>query len=267
LVAPFVLRRRKEEVARELPRREEIDVPVVLSPPERRNYEIMRASLRDAMRSADPAERMLLFAGLTRLRQLACHPRLCDPTSTLPSAKLERARLLLRELRAAGRRALVFSQFTSHLDLCAEAFAADGARLLRLDGRTAKAARVKAVDAFQRGEADALLVSLGAGGTGLTLTAADAVVLLDPWWNPALEAQAADRAHRIGQTKPVTIFRLVSQDTVEVRVRELQRRKHAIARDVLAGVDAAGGPQAALDLNALRGLIDDLDAEWGEVAA
>ncbi|MEY3012404.1 MAG: hypothetical protein RIT45_1139 [Pseudomonadota bacterium] len=257
-IAPHLLRRRKEEVARDLPPRTEVDVPVLLSAAERERYEFVRRTAEAALRSEasggeanDPRRRARLFEVVLRLRQLACHPRLCDPDSPLPSAKMARARALLGELRAQGRRALVFSQFTAHLDLCAEALAADGATLLRLDGRTPVQARREAVEAFQAGRADVLLVSLGAGGTGLTLTAADAVVLLDPWWNPALEAQAADRAHRIGQQRPVTVFRLLAEATVETRIRALQRRKASIAEQVLGAARGASASLSEAELHSL----------------
>ena len=267
LVAPFWLRRTKAEVASELPERIEVDVPVLLSPAERKQYEIVRGAAVEAVRQRRPEERTLLFAAMTRLRQLACHPRLVDPASTMPSAKLERALELLRELRDRGHRCLVFSQFTAHLDLVAEAMAAEGFVVLRLDGRTSKGQRNANVARFQAGNADALLISLGAGGTGLTLTAADTVVLLDPWWNPAAEAQAADRAHRIGQRRVVTIYRLLSEDTLETRVRQLQKRKGQIAGTILDGIERMGGQDGPLDLRTLHALLgddDDLQAQADE---
>ncbi|MCB9738645.1 MAG: DEAD/DEAH box helicase [Deltaproteobacteria bacterium] len=259
LLAPHVLRRRKEAVAPELPPRVEIEVPVQLTRDERARYDAVRraaraelAKQREGGAGGEGAERAVLFTVLLRLRQLACHPRLCDPACTTPSAKLARVRALLGELRLAGRRALVFSQFTAHLDLCAAALLQDGAKVLRLDGRMGRAERAAACDAFQAGGADVMLLSLGAGGTGLTLTAADAVVLLDPWWNPALEAQATDRAHRIGQDRSVTVFRLISEGTVETQIRALQRRKAKIAAQVLG--ESRGG---SLSTEALRALVEE----------
>ncbi len=259
LVAPFWLRRTKAQVADDLPARIEIDVPVLLGDAERRQYEIVRGAAVEAMRRREPEERALIFAAMTRLRQLACHPRLVDPTSTLRSAKLERALELLRELRDEGHRCLVFSQFTSHLDLVADAMAAEGFQILRLDGRCSARERQRSVERFQAGGADAMLISLGAGGTGLTLTAADSVLLLDPWWNPAAEAQAADRAHRIGQRRVVTIYRLLAVDTVETRVRELQIHKGRISDVILGELDGPSPARGPLDRATLHALLGDGD--------
>jgi len=144
------------------------------------------------------------------------------------------------ELREGHHRALVFSQFTSHLAIVREALDARGITYQYLDGQTAAATRRERVDAFQRGESDFFLISLKAGGTGLNLTAADYVIHLDPWWNPAVEDQASDRAHRIGQTRPVTVYRLVVKDTIEEQILKL----HAAKRDLVAGI-LDGTDQAA----------------------
>jgi SNF2 family DNA or RNA helicase len=147
---------------------------------------------------------------------------------------------LLAELRAEGRRALVFSQFAELLRLVRPMIEAEGARVCMLTGSTAAAARRDEVDRFQRGEADVFLISLKAGGTGLNLTAASEVVLIDPWWNPAVEDQAADRAHRIGQTHAVTIYRLVARETLEDSILQLHDRKRDVAGAVLDGTGSAG---------------------------
>src|SRR5690606_273215 len=144
-----------------------------------------------------------------------CHPRLYDPASDVPSSKLRRLLDVVDELRAEGHRALIFSQFTRHLALVRAALEERGVRLLYLDGQTPARERDALVARFQAGEADVFLVSLKAGGTGLNLTAAGYVIHLDPWWNPAVEDQATDRAHRIGQDKPVTVLRLVARGTIE----------------------------------------------------
>ncbi len=242
-IRPFILRRLKREVARELPSRTEVQVDVVLSAAEQKRYDQVRVATLAALAGLDPAvppekRRFQVLAALTRLRQLACHPSLVDDTWTGESAKLIRLAELISELRDEGRRALVFSQFTRHLDLAATALEKIGFSMRRIDGSTPENDRRAEVDLFQRGEGDVFLLSLKAGGTGLNLTAASDVVLLDPWWNPAVEDQAADRAHRIGQTRAVTIYRLVTRGTVEEQIIAM----HEAKRDLVAGVlDGTGG--------------------------
>jgi len=239
-IRPFILRRTKDEVARELPPRTSVVLRVELSSGEKKLYNEMRSAAIAGLRAQVSAEdgdvrRFQVLAALTRLRQLACHPRLVDPSSTLPSSKLEVMRHLLDELRSQGHRALVFSQFTSHLDLVREALDADNIKYRYLDGSLSEPRRRMEVDAFQSGEGDAFLISLRAGGTGLNLTGASYVIHLDPWWNPAVEDQAADRVHRIGQENPVTIYRLVAQDTIEEAIVSLQKEKRALVARTLQG--------------------------------
>jgi len=254
LLKPFLLRRLKSEVASELPDRTEIIVPIALSEAEVALYDEVRVSTAAALAqsgSSTPQNRIQVLAAITRLRQLACHPRLYDPDSLVPSSKLARLRQIIAELRSEGHRALVFSQFTRHLTLAQEALHEDGATLLRLDGSTSASARQERVDAFQAGEADVFLISLRAGGVGLTLTAATYVIHLDPWWNPAVEDQATDRAHRIGQREPVTVYRLISSGTIESSMLSLHNEKRQLVDELLAG---AGGV-AALSTSDLAALI------------
>ncbi len=245
LVRPFLLRRTKSEVARELPARTEIHLRVRLSQREWERYEQERlaavAHLSGLVQSAegDGQARFQVLAALTRLRQLACNVKLVDGSWTGPSSKLDRLVELLVQLVDEGHRVLVFSQFTRHLELARAALAARDLRLLYLDGSTPQAERAERVDRFQAGEADVFLISLKAGGFGLNLTAADYVVHLDPWWNPAVEDQAADRAHRIGQTRPVTIYRLVAEGTVEEAILSLHAEKRALVEGVLGGTGVA----------------------------
>jgi len=187
-----------------------------------------------------------------RLRRLACHPRLVDPRSTLRSAKLEAFLELVEDLRKGDHRALVFSQFTSHLALVREALDARGVESLYLDGATPSRQRGDLVREWQDGRAPIFLISLKAGGTGLNLTGADYVVHLDPWWNPATEDQASDRAHRIGQTQPVTVVRLVAQNTIEEAVLRLHATKRELAEELLAGADAVGKMSATELLDLVR---------------
>ena len=243
LIRPFILRRTKSEVAPDLPPRTEIVVEVELSPAERRLYEETRGAALVALAGGTDEpnqQRFQVLAALTRLRQIACHPQLVAPHTRAGSAKLTELRTQLHELRAEGHRALIFSQFTRHLALVREALRADGIDCRYLDGSTPERRRRAEVDAFQSGQGDVFLISLKAGGTGLNLTAATYVFHLDPWWNPAVEDQATDRAHRIGQEHPVTVYRLVARDTVEESILALHDEKRKLVAGVLDGTGAAG---------------------------
>jgi SNF2 family DNA or RNA helicase len=241
---PFLLRRTKGEVARELPERTEIVTSVELTPDERLLYEATRqAVLSDVTADLDGApqdRRFRVLAGLTRLRLLACHPKLVDEHSAVTSSKLQAVLRTIDDLRDNGHRALVFSQFVKHLDIVEAALNAAGVAALRLDGSTPAKERERRVDAFQAGASPVFLLSLKAGGAGLNLTAADYVLHLDPWWNPAVEDQAAGRAHRIGQTQPVTVYRFVARGTIEEQMLALHGEKRDLVDSVLEGADAAG---------------------------
>lgn len=242
LVRPFVLRRTKGEVARDLPPRTELTLEIELSTAETKLYEDARqAAVARVSGLAKDGEqsRFQVLAEIMRLRQLACHPRLVYPDEAASSSKLETALALIDTLRREGHRALVFSQFTRHLALLRTAL--DEARVPYhyLDGSTAAAERERRVESFQAGEGDLFLISLKAGGVGLNLTGADYVLHLDPWWNPSVEDQATDRAHRIGQTRPVTVYRLVSKGTIEERILALHAEKRALVASVLDGTDVA----------------------------
>ena len=267
VVRPFLLRRTKAEVARELPARVETVVPITLSEGERRLYEDTRlAALARLAEAEGPKKRFEVLAALTRLRLAACHPRLVDADSPLASSKLERLLEVVEAVRAGGGRVLVFSQFVKHLALVREALEARGVSMQYLDGQTPAAERETRVAAFQRGERDVFLISLKAGGTGLNLTAADHVLHLDPWWNPAAEDQATDRAHRIGQTKPVTVMRLIAEGTIEEAILALHEEKRDLANSLLS--DADGG--AALSTEQLLGLLRygaEGEASAGDVLA
>jgi superfamily II DNA or RNA helicase len=246
LLRPFLLRRTKAEVAPELPDRTELVRVVQLSEDEQALYEQLRSSTMEELEAAkkDPDRdagqmRFTLLAALTRLRQLCCHPRLVYPGTQVSSTKAGYLLELLEELRETDHRTLVFSQFRSFLDLLAPRLRQHGLRVLVLDGTTPAEAREQRIAAFQRGEADVFLISLKAGGFGLNLTAADTVIHLDPWWNPAVEDQATARAHRIGQVKPVTALRLVARGTVEEAVLGLHASKRALAAGILEGSDLA----------------------------
>ncbi len=238
-VRPFVLRRLKRDVAPELPPRTEVVLHVELAADERQVYDAIRAATREdvAARFAAGGSAFQVLEALLRLRQAACDASLVPGARIERSAKLEVLRENLEESVAEGHKALVFSQWTSLLDRVEPVLRDAGLAFARLDGSTRDRAAV--VDRFQSESGPpVMIVSLRAGGTGLNLTAADSVFILDPWWNPAVEEQAADRAHRIGQTRPVMVYRLVATDTVEERVLALQVAKRALTSAALGAADA-----------------------------
>jgi superfamily II DNA or RNA helicase len=242
-LGPFLLRRTKEQVLRELPAKTEQTLLCALEGTQKRLYEELRRHYRESLLRRVDAEgiarsRMHVLEALLRLRQAACHPGLVDRKRRAePSAKLDVLLARLEETLAEGHKAVVFSQFTSLLAIVRERLRARGLAHEYLDGRTRR--RAEAVARFQGDpELRLFLVSLRAGGQGLNLTAADYVFLLDPWWNPAVEAQAIDRAHRIGQTRPVFAYRIVAEATIEEKILLLQERKRRLA-DAIVSADRA----------------------------
>jgi superfamily II DNA or RNA helicase len=254
-IRPLMLRRTKAEVASDLPPKQEQVVHVTLDPAHRDLYETTlnreRLKLLDLVDDLDQ-HRMIVFRSLTLLRMLALSPALVDPTSQVPSAKLDLLLDELQELAAEGRRALVFSQFTSFLGLVSSALDARGVAYEYLDGSTPARARSRVIGRFRDGDAPAFLISLKAGGFGLNLTEADTVFILDPWWNPAAEAQAVDRTHRIGQTSPVQVHRLIAENTIEEKVLALAARKAELFDTM---IDEGGLFSAALTADDVRGLL------------
>ena len=234
-VRPWMLRRRKSEILKELPAKIEQVVQVELSPDQKAAYTQLQIAARaevDAMRESGGAARMKVLTALLRLRQACCDLRLLNGDSEAPSAKLEALLELLGEAVDGGHRTLVFSQFTSMLDLIVPALDEAGISWCRLDGSTKDRGAV--VERFQSDASiSVFLISLKAGGAGLNLTGADTVIHFDPWWNPAVEAQATDRAHRIGQEKVVTSIKLIARDTVEQRVLEMQAKKRILSTELL----------------------------------
>jgi|GEM_PF-3212489 len=245
ITSPFILRRLKNEVLTDLPPKETITIHVELYEPEAALYEALRREIAsDLEKMVDQTQltkenRLHVFAAMTRLRRLACNAALGTPPKQLPSAKLAACMEIIDELRANGHRALVFSQFVGHLEIVKEALAKRDIPHLYLDGSTPAASRAERVASFQSGVGDIFLISLKAGGVGLNLTAADYVIHLDPWWNPAVLDQATDRAHRIGQQKPVTVYQLVSQGTIEEKIIERHDKKRALADSILDGADTS----------------------------
>jgi superfamily II DNA or RNA helicase len=250
MVAPFLLRRTKAQVLGELPPRTEIVLELEPSPEEAAFLEALRRRSLDAL-AGGPGQTLQVLAALMRLRRACCNPALVQPGLDLPCTKLEAFLDLVEELRESGHRALVFSQFVDHLALLRQALDQRGVSYQYLDGATPARRRAAAVKAFQAGEGELFLISLRAGGTGLNLTAADYIIHMDPWWNPAVEDQASDRAHRIGQTRPVTVYRLVLKGSVEQKILRLHEHKRQLADDLLA----EGALAAGLDADALLALL------------
>ncbi len=261
-VKPFLLRRTKREVASELPPKSEITESVILDDKQRDLYDSIRLSMHKKVRDAIAAKgfsksHIIILEALLKLRQVCCDPRLLkiagvrDAKSAPPSAKLGRLMEMLESLLAEGRKIIVFSQFTSMLHLIREKIEQLKIPFSVLTGETRD--RKREIEQFQGGATDIFLVSLKAGGVGLNLTAADTVILYDPWWNPAVEEQAIDRAYRIGQDKPVFVYRLVASQTIEEKMDQLKARKRALAESIL---QQAGKPAAALTEEDLQALFE-----------
>jgi SNF2 family DNA or RNA helicase len=263
-VRPFILRRRKDDVASELPPRTEVIRRVALQGQQRALYESVRLAADHSLRkvlakTGFAGAQIAVLDALLKLRQVCCDPQLLKNTPIAPN--MERAKMtvlldLLPALVDEGRRVLVYSQFTEMLALVQIELAVLQLPYLVLTGDTPPAARGAVVRRFQACEVPILLLSLKAGGVGLNLTAADTVIHLDPWWNPAVEEQANARAHRIGQARPVFIYKLLVQGSIEERMLALQARKAALAEGVL-GQDAAAAPKFSAE--DLQGLLAPLD--------
>lgn len=260
-IRPLVLRRTKESVATELPPKQEAVLEVELDPAHRRAYDRqLQRERKVVLKLVDDLDhhRVSVLRSLTLLRRLALSPHLVDADAPATSAKIDLLVDRVRELADEGHRALVFSQFTGHLDMAEQRLRDEGIGVSRLDGSTRH--RDAVVESFRGGDDPVFLISLKAGGFGLTLVEADYVFLLDPWWNPAAENQAIDRTHRIGQTRHVMVYRLVSARTIEQKVLDLQRAKRDLFDTVMdgratgdAGVDLA----APLDADDIRALLSD----------
>ena len=236
LVSPFILRRLKQQVLTELPPKTERVLPADMERPQRQVYLAAIADLRRQLSGSGKLsgrQRITVLTHLTRLRQICCDPRLCCEGYTGQSGKLDACVELLREATAGGHKVLLFSQFTSMIVLIRERLDAEGIRYYVLQGSTPKEERARLVDAFNRDDTPVFLISLKAGGVGLNLTGADMVIHYDPWWNLAVENQATDRAHRIGQKNPVQVVRLIARDTIEERILQMQESKWLLAEQVV----------------------------------
>ena len=239
LTGPFILRRMKADVLRELPPKTENVHRIELDTEQRKLYLAAVVDAREKLRAAKPEDKMAVFAVLMRLRQICCDPRLVADNWSGGSAKLDACMELVTAAVEGGHRILLFSQFTSMLDLLAQRLDEAGVSHFTLQGSTPKPVRAELVRRFNAGEASVFLISLRAGGTGLNLTAADIVIHYDPWWNVAAQNQATDRAYRIGQKNPVQVYKLIAQDTIEEKIVELQQAKQSLADTVTGSADGA----------------------------
>ncbi len=254
VIRPFILRRTKNQVLGSLPPKTEITLEVEMGNEERAFYEALRREAVERLSATEgdlEKKRFQILSEIMKLRRACCSPELITGDRRIPSAKQEQFQQTLAELLANKHKALVFSQFVAHLDILRRHLDKEGIAYQYLDGSTTPRRRKQAVEAFQSGKGDVFLISLKAGGLGLNLTAADYVIHMDPWWNPAVEDQASDRAHRIGQTRPVTVYRIVAARTIEDKIVELHRRKRDLADNLLSGADQSH----ALDIDEIMRLL------------
>jgi SNF2 family DNA or RNA helicase len=254
LISPFLLRRTKAQVLSELPSRTEITLHVQLNPQEVAFYEAIRRKAIEKLADsgAENNSHLKILAEIMRLRRACCHPTLVVKDAEIECSKLKLFLETVEELRAGGHKALVFSQFVDHLAILRSQLDQRQIAYQYLDGSTPAKQRKKNVEAFQAGEGDLFLISLKAGGSGLNLTAADYVLHMDPWWNPAVEDQASDRAHRLGQQRPVTIYRFITEGTIEQKIQQLHGSKRDLADSLLEGAERSGKLSAEELLALLR---------------
>lgn len=255
--SPFLLRRLKEDVLAELPEKIEIQESVELYPEQKKLYAAYLAKLRhDTLKHLDKdtieRNRIRILAGLTRLRQICCHPTLFVDGYKGGAAKFDKLMQLVEESQHAGRRVLIFSQFTKMLGLIGRQLTLKGVSYFYLDGATPSEERVELCDRFNSGDRSFFLISLKAGGTGLNLTGADTVILYDIWWNPAVEEQATDRAHRIGQEQTVKVIKLLSKGTIEEKMEQLQNKKRHLIEEL---IDSKENRESALTAEDIRDLL------------
>ena len=237
MTEPFILRRKKMDVLKDLPEKLEETRSSEMEEDQRQLYDAQLVRMKTLLQSSGDSgeDKMRILAEITRLRQICCDPKLLfdnyNGTSTKRAACLD----LIQSAIDGGHRMLVFSQFTSMLELLAQDLREAGIAFYTLTGSTPKLERIRLVNAFNEGDVPVFLISLKAGGTGLNLTGADVVIHYDPWWNLAVQNQATDRAHRIGQTKQVTVMKLIAAGTIEEKIVELQETKRELADAIISG--------------------------------
>jgi len=254
LIRPFILRRIKSEVLDELPPRTEVTLQVEMSEEETHFYEALRQNALDILESnkEKKGRHLQILTEIMKLRQACCNPRLITQDTSIESSKLKVFASVVEELIGGRHKALIFSQFIGHLKILREYLDEKSIHYQYLDGTTSHKNRKERVERFQAGEGDLFLISLKAGGLGLNLTAADYVLHMDPWWNPAIEDQASDRVHRIGQTRPVTIYRLVCKNSIEEKIVQLHQDKRDLAGSLLEGSDMSAKMKAEDLLDLIR---------------
>jgi SNF2 family DNA or RNA helicase len=253
-IKPFMLRRTKEKVASELPPKTEMVRSVSFDVAQARLYETIRVSMEKSVRETIKtmglgASHISILAALLKLRQVCCDPRLLkieEAQKLEKSAKLEMLMELVLELKEEGRKILIFSQFTTMLEIIEEQMIQTDTSYSKLTGATRK--RQEQIDKFSKGESEVFLISLKAGGVGLNLTAADTVIHYDPWWNPAVQDQATDRAYRIGQDKPVFVYKLIVKNSVEEKIIAMQEDKKALANAIYEGKETGFSKMNEKDL-------------------
>ncbi|MCF0201715.1 MAG: DEAD/DEAH box helicase, partial [Bacteroidales bacterium] len=236
LIRSFMLRRTKSEVAEELPDKEDIKITVALSDDELAAYESLRRQAETMLKKVGKVD-VNTLAIITKLRQAACSIALVEKKWDLPNSKINTLLKIIEELEDNGHKALIFSQFTSFFGIIRKVLDEKGKKYLYLDGSTPLTQRERLVKAFQTDDTLLFLISLKAGGLGLNLTAADYVIHLDPWWNPAIEQQATDRSHRIGQTNKVTVYHLIAENTIEEKILRLHKTKRDLTDAILEGTN------------------------------
>lgn len=254
LISPFILRRRKQEVLKELPDKIETTLQIEFNQDEKKlylaNLSQVNIALQDKLQM-DQVNAMMILAMLTRLRQICCEPRILYENIEYPSSKIRTCMDLILRLRANGKKILLFSSFTSVLDLITDALNAEDISHYTLTGSTDKVKRRELVAKFQADDTAVFLISLKAGGTGLNLTAAEAVIHFDPWWNMSAQNQATDRAHRIGQENTVQVFKLMMKDSIEEKIQQLQEAKKDLADAFIEGNDGSITSMSKEDMMAL----------------
>ncbi len=258
MVGPFILRRLKGDVLKDLPEKLEEHRYVRFGSTQQKLYDGQVLHMKETLAQQNEAEfnknKLLILAELTRLRQICCDPSLCFENYKGEAAKLEACLQLIQSAIDGGHRMLVFSQFTSMLEILQEKLSGLGIAYYTITGSTSKEKRLQMVKEFNEGEVPVFLISLKAGGVGLNLTGADVVIHYDPWWNLAVQNQATDRAHRIGQTKKVTVYKLIAKGTIEEKIQKLQEKKKDLAEQVIGGEAAQLGSLSREEIMELLGV-------------
>lgn len=252
MTGPFILRRLKEDVLKDLPEKLEEIRYVKFEEKQQKLYDAQVLHMKETIAHQDEGEfaknKFQILAELTRLRQICCSPSLCFEDYKGESAKVESCMQLIQSAIDGGHRMLLFSQFTSMLNILKSRLDEEHIEYYEITGETSKEKRQELVKNFNAGEVPVFLISLKAGGVGLNLTGADVVIHYDPWWNLAVQNQATDRAHRIGQTKKVTVYKLIARNTIEEKIQKLQETKRDLAEQIIGGESVQFGNMSREDM-------------------